>query len=304
MAIYNGRRFLQEQIDSLLGQTKLPDRIVCCDDESSDGSLEWIREYARSLGQEERFLLVKNEQNLGYIRNFYHALDLCDADLLFLCDQDDIWAADKMERMEAEFAKNSNLMLLSCAHTLISAQGEPISSMRYGQKNGCGALLPVSEKEIVTLFRWPGMTMALRRSFWSEVRETARQIAAPHDRVLALLAASRGQMAYLDVPLCCHRLHASNSGGEENSMKMYLARDFKRKELFTSKKWLEAQIAHGQAFSPAATLALREYRDYVAYRLDALERRSIGPLLRALGCRGYVHLRGIAADLASILLNR
>lgn len=301
MAIYNGRRFLREQIDSLLRQTMPPDIIVCCDDGSSDDSLPWLQEYIRSIGKEARFLLVKNEKNLGYIQNFYHALDLCDADLLFLCDQDDIWAEDKLEQMAGIFEKRSDVKLLSCAHVLIGAQGEVIESLRYSQKSGSGAISPVCEKDIVTFFRWPGMTMAMRRDFWCSVRGEACAIAAPHDRVLALIAASQSAMYYFDRPLCSHRLHTSNSGGEENSMRTYLARDFKLNELQKSLQWLDAQLLHKNAFSVEAAQALSGYRRYIAYRLEALDRRSILPLIKALGCKGFVNVRGIAADLFCLI---
>lgn len=305
IALYNGRRFLKEQIDSLLYQTIKPDIIVCCDDGSTDGTMQWLSDYVNELGEAERFLLVQNEKNLGYVRNFYKALDLCDADYMFLCDQDDIWAPNKIEKMVEVFDRNRQWKLISCAHDLIDAEGQSISSVRYSVKRGSGVVSAVSEREIVTYFNWPGMTMAIRREFWMEIKENAIEIKAPHDRVLALLASSQGAMGYFDLPLCSHRLHTSNSGGEEDSLKTMLSRSFKKKELSTSLKWLDEQLNHRISFSVAAQDALQGYRDYVALRAEAMEKESWIPLLSALvKCRQYVNPKGLLADAASILLRR
>lgn len=304
IALYNGKRFLKEQIDSLLAQTKVPDLIVCCDDGSSDGTMDWLENYVQENRLEELFCLIRNESNLGYVQNFYKALDLCDADVLFLCDQDDIWHAEKIERMCKVMEEKPECALLSCSHDLIDADGASITSLRYSQKSSRGDIRAISEKEIVTLFLWPGMTMALRRSFWNEIQADARAISAPHDRVLSLMAASRDAMFFLDIPLCSHRLHTSNSGGEEDSIKAVLGREFKIKELSTSLKWLDAQLACANAFSSAAIRELRGYREYVASRLTAVQKRSPLLLMKALRCKGYVHLKGIAADLLCILRNK
>jgi len=304
IALYNGIHFLKEQIDSLLAQTMLPDLIVCCDDGSSDGTIEWLKEYVQKRGCSDRFLLIENDVRLGYAQNFYKALDLCDTDLLFLCDQDDIWDPEKIRKMTEIFEKNQNIDLLACAHTLINASGAPVSSLRYAQKTGSGSLTFLTAHDIVTRFNWPGMTLALRRTLWDEIKDTAKVIQAPHDRVLSLFAASKKAMAYFDLPLCAHRFHNSNSGGEENDSSAYLRRAFKAKELSTSLQWLSAQLVHASSFSADAQKALTGYKKYIQYRCEAVSSRKIRPLFKALQCKGYINLKGIIADFVSIVLNK
>ncbi|MDO4740719.1 MAG: hypothetical protein Q4A66_08640, partial [Eubacteriales bacterium] len=173
--------------------------------------------------------------------------------------------------------------------------------LRYSQKSGAGALVRVHEKEIVTLFRWPGMTMALRREFWLKQRSIAKSIDAPHDRVLALLAASSGGMFFLDMPLCSHRLHTSNNGGEVDSAAQVLSCAFKKKELSTSLRWLDAQLSCADVFSSDAQSALKGYREYVSLRLNAIEKRSLWLLPKTLRCKGYIHWKGLASDVLAIL---
>jgi glycosyltransferase involved in cell wall biosynthesis len=43
MCTYNGTQYLQEQLDSIAAQTRLPDELVVCDDGSSDGTIEMVK---------------------------------------------------------------------------------------------------------------------------------------------------------------------------------------------------------------------------------------------------------------------
>ena len=48
MATLNGRRFIIEQLQSLLSQTVLPFEIVICDDGSTDGTAEAIERFSKT----------------------------------------------------------------------------------------------------------------------------------------------------------------------------------------------------------------------------------------------------------------
>ena len=96
MATYNGEVYLRKQLDSILHQSLPVDEIIICDDQSSDGTVDIIQEYIK---QYPHIHLYKNEQNLGYKRNFKKALSLCSKEYIFLCDQDDIWDSDKVKEM-------------------------------------------------------------------------------------------------------------------------------------------------------------------------------------------------------------
>ena len=98
VALYNGARFLETQLDSLRLQSRTPDRVVLCDDGSTDGTADLVESYIAKYDLGETWKLCRNPENLGYIRNFYHAISLCDADLVFLSDQDDVWKLDKIAK--------------------------------------------------------------------------------------------------------------------------------------------------------------------------------------------------------------
>jgi glycosyltransferase involved in cell wall biosynthesis len=106
MATYNGERFLAEQLDSLAAQTLLPDELVIGDDGSSDGTEAIVRTFAAKAPFPVSF--SRNPKRLGFSQNFAQVLSRCTGELLFICDQDDIWDADKIARVVARFSEHAD----------------------------------------------------------------------------------------------------------------------------------------------------------------------------------------------------
>ena len=65
MATYNGAKYLQEQLDSFLHQTRLPDELVVCDDGSTDATLEILKAF-RQQAPFRRANLPKREESWLY----------------------------------------------------------------------------------------------------------------------------------------------------------------------------------------------------------------------------------------------
>ncbi len=80
MCTFNGARFLGAQLRSIAAQQRPPDEVIICDDGSSDGSIDVIREFARQSPIPTR--LVVNSDNLGSTKNFEKAIRCVVARLL------------------------------------------------------------------------------------------------------------------------------------------------------------------------------------------------------------------------------
>jgi glycosyltransferase involved in cell wall biosynthesis len=105
LCTYNGTQYLQEQLDSIAAQTKLPDELVICDDRSSDNTVEIIKLFSSKVSFPVHLHI--NEINLRTIKNFEKAISLCTGDIIVLSDQDDVWKPCKTERILRCFQKKS-----------------------------------------------------------------------------------------------------------------------------------------------------------------------------------------------------
>ena len=110
MTIYNGEKYLEQQITSILSQTHPADEIIICDDKSYDHSKSILFALIESVDIEIRY--YQNDSNLGYVRNFEKAISLCSGDIIFLSDQDDIWYPNKIKVVVEAFNANPTKTLI------------------------------------------------------------------------------------------------------------------------------------------------------------------------------------------------
>ncbi len=217
LCTYNGAVHLGDQLDSLLAQTRRPDEIVVGDDGSHDASWELLLAFAaraRAAGVEVR--LFRHERNLGFVGNFSQMLHEASGDVLFLCDQDDIWRADKLAAMAARFAAEPQLLLLCSDARLVDAAGQwrgvtlfDALALREAEKQlvrDGRAFEVLLRRSMVT-----GATAALRR----EVVDAALPVGAGwiHDEWLAIVLSTLGRVGMVEAPLIDYRQHANNQVG-------------------------------------------------------------------------------------------
>lgn len=217
LCTYNGLPYLPAQLDSLLSQSLLPDEIIVADDASADGSVDVLRAFVvqcQAIGIEAK--LQCNSANVGYVANFSAALQLATGDVLFLCDQDDVWRQDKLALMCERFAADPALLLLHSDARLVDARGDSLHcslfdalQMTAGEKHAIHAgraFDVVMRRSFVT-----GATAALRR----EVLAMALPVAQGwiHDEWIAAVSAAIGRVDFIDMPLIHYRQHGGNQIG-------------------------------------------------------------------------------------------
>src|SRR5580658_5936011 len=86
MCTYNGSPFLDEQLQSIVSQRRLPDEMVICDDGSSDKTISILRDFAGLATFPVQ--VFRNEKRLGPAKNFEKAISHCGGDIIILSDQD------------------------------------------------------------------------------------------------------------------------------------------------------------------------------------------------------------------------
>ena len=103
LCTYNGEKYLKAQLDSILQQTVMVDEIVVCDDCSADATWDILENYQSKYP--EVFRIFKNSEVLKVVKNFEKAINLCSKEIIFLCDQDDKWFPEKVEKLIDFFEK-------------------------------------------------------------------------------------------------------------------------------------------------------------------------------------------------------
>ncbi|MGC2660852.1 MAG: glycosyltransferase [Bryobacteraceae bacterium] len=214
LCTYNGGKYLQQQLDSYLHQTKQPDELVVCDDGSSDQTLEILARFAKRSPFPVK--IYRNEINLGYTDNFLRCAGLCSGDVIAFSDQDDVWFPDKLkcafQLLEKDSSVNVVVHPLLCTNEDLSPTKTVIPSMkRFGK-------LRHSEQEL--LFTINGMTIMFRaapvRPFLQRTRTLSRWTRgfAPFDEWVLFLASIQGAAVHLREPLSYYRRHSSAATGD------------------------------------------------------------------------------------------
>ena len=93
MATYNGEKYIHRQLLSVLYNLGEEDEVVISDDGSTDKTLDVIASF-----HDKRIRIINGPHN-GIGRNFENAIRNCKGDYVFLCDQDDVWRKDKVDKV-------------------------------------------------------------------------------------------------------------------------------------------------------------------------------------------------------------
>lgn len=96
LCTYNGEKFLNKQLTSILSQTHGNIELIIVDDFSTDNTVKLIKAFQKT---DQRIKLIINESNIGYNQNFQKAISLCTGDFISISDQDDIWLNHKIETL-------------------------------------------------------------------------------------------------------------------------------------------------------------------------------------------------------------
>lgn len=97
MSTYNGEKYFEEQLHSILNQSYANISILIRDDGSKDNTISLIQKFVKMFPDKIQFI---KGSNVGVIPSFYALLQAADigASYICFCDQDDVWMNDKVER--------------------------------------------------------------------------------------------------------------------------------------------------------------------------------------------------------------
>mgnify|MGYP006151566155 FL=1 len=218
MCTYNGSKFIKDQLNSIINQSRLIDEIIIYDDCSTDATVAIINEYIEK--HPGLIQLFKNKKNLKSTKNFENAISQCTGDYIFLADQDDVWDYYKVEKIIAKFEGNETLEGIFTNGKLINDFNETIpntdmwDSFYFFEKNlekpvdllcllkhhanmVTGATLCIKKSIVDLILPFPDLT---KKKFY-------------HDEWIALILASRNSLGYINEYLISYRIHSNQQIG-------------------------------------------------------------------------------------------
>lgn len=197
MTTYNGDKYLAMQLDSIIPQLENNDEIIICDDGSADNTLDIIRGY---INHDNRIKLFENTRK-GAVRNFEDAISKCGNDLIFLCDQDDIWNKNKIETVKEAFRESNASLILHNA-----------TNFRDGNVGRNESLIPIMKHGLIPNLLnscyW-GCCMVFRKELLAYCLPFPDKLIA-HDQWIGLIAESKKTSKFITQSLIQHRIHDNN----------------------------------------------------------------------------------------------
>jgi glycosyltransferase involved in cell wall biosynthesis len=200
MATYNGEAYLAEQLESVLAELHPEDELIVIDDCSQDGTIEILDSFDSSVMH-----IVRNTTNVGVFATFERGLLLSSKEVIFLCDQDDIWLPGKRAAFVAAFQCNPRTLVVVSDVQLIDARGRVTDPSFMATRGGFrGGILSTLMRN-----RYLGCAMALRRELLFAGVPIPRSVPM-HDMWLGALGTILGRVHYIPVPLVQYRRHGGN----------------------------------------------------------------------------------------------
>lgn len=215
LATYNGELYVSDLLNSISGQTTLPDELIISDDSSTDSTLEIANEFARNATFPVKILINKNR--LGSTGNFEVAIRSCSGDIIFPCDQDDIWYQHKIECMLECLVNNPSAGAVFSDADIVDKDLNLLESSLWERKEitpqelveistSENAFEMVAKRNIVT-----GAAMAFRAEYRKNIVPMPKEWV--HDYWITLIISMSSKLIPLPMTLIAYRQHSSNQIG-------------------------------------------------------------------------------------------
>lgn len=199
MAVYNGEKYLREQLDSILLQLQDCDELVVSYDESKDNTLEIVKAYSEN---DKRVKLFINETP-GLFDNFQNAIYNCSGRYIFIADQDDIWVDGKIEKI-VDILKNEKYGMVIHNGVHINDENNVISESFFDMYD----IGPHKVKNFLKP-RYSGCCIAFASSIKDAVIPFPKKVGA-YDHWIGEIGSRVTKVYYLSDILIRHRLHEDN----------------------------------------------------------------------------------------------
>lgn len=222
LATHNGILWIVEQVNSILEQKGVTVKLIISDDNSTDGTLKWLENLAKT---DDRVTLLCHRGGFGSAgKNFYRLIleaDIGDCDYVALADQDDVWLKTKL----------SMQVKLLVKHEVDGVSSNVVAFWPDGSRGLICKSEPMRRLDFIFESSGPGCTFLLSpwlitqvKILLSDPNEKASKVVL-HDWLIYAICRASGRQWYINpVPTMKYRQHNNNVIGVNYGMKAHIAR--------------------------------------------------------------------------------
>lgn len=205
MAVYNGEKYIKQQLDSILVQLRDKDELIISYNDSTDDTWNIITQYAQN---DKRIKIYRCEKK-GVKENFNNAIIHCSGEYIFLSDQDDVWLPGKVNAVIDCFHKNNcDVVLHNCIIT--DADLKDSGRRLFMERHASNSLI----RNIVKC-SYHGSCMAFHSRIVDKIVPIPNHIPL-HDSWIGYIGNIYGSVALLDMPLILYRRHTNNCSPDKH----------------------------------------------------------------------------------------
>lgn len=210
MATYNGGKYIENQILSILQQTYKDWILYIHDDGSSDNTIEMINKYVE---MDDRIIHIDDGvTGLRAGKNFLHTLSYSKQNYAIFCDQDDVWLENKLEELLREIEKSDS----RDEPVLIYSDGYPWDENGVIHQESISTEHARKLQDFI-MFNggYQGCSIIMNKSL-IELTKSYNGYVHHHDDLVSLIAHTFGKVKFYPKQLMLYRQHGEAVTGNKN----------------------------------------------------------------------------------------
>lgn len=237
MCTYQGAKYLEAQLQSIVTQTYPIAELLIFDDHSSDDTFAILQRFATHHSFVQCY---QNPTRLGFTKNFEQALLKANGDVIAIADQDDIWLPTKIADLIAVWHTDSPIIYCDSQRFtgLPPSHATPAKNYRRFQGN--------QPQKLFFFNTISGHALLVKKEFLSHVLPFSEGIY--YDWQMAVTACQHGGVQYLPKTLVLQRVHGKNESidtqGNHESFLRYRQQVAHHLQFFVQRAGLPTQAAN------------------------------------------------------------
>ncbi|NME83738.1 glycosyltransferase [Clostridium sp. SM-530-WT-3G] len=280
MSTYNGKKYLQEQLDSIFNQDIEAEIIVFVrDDDSKDSTIEFIKDYRE---KNKVNICIERGKNCGPADSFLDAIRNCPrAEYYAFCDQDDVWDTSKLSIAISEIKEVEYPCLWFSNYSVVDSELNVLVEHAIKEPR-------LDDLQMLFFNNVPGCVMVFNDRLLLELRKIKIEHIRMHDIMALNIALICGKVIFNQNSYIKYRQHNSNVIGY-NHKKVKINKWLRQKLSLIMNKEKYSIADYSEQILKHYSLFLDE-RQVKEYNLIALTRHSIVARLRILN-REYLKMK-------------